>query len=73
MALLQFDTRPRSPAYRLRNALPDGLLRRQWRRGIRRIRRRPAQLAALFDAAGLPVVRELGPRTEEHVFILRKV
>jgi SAM-dependent methyltransferase len=72
MALLQFDTRRPTAAYRLRNALPDAFLRRPWRRGIRRIRRRPSQLAALFDAAGLQLVRELGPHTEEHVFILRK-
>jgi SAM-dependent methyltransferase len=72
LALLQFDTRPPTAAYRLRNALPDGLLPRPWRRGIRRIRRSPSQLAALFDAAGLQLVRELGPQTEEHVFILRK-
>ncbi len=72
VALLQFDTRRVSAAYRLRNVLPDALLPRPWRRGIRRIRRSPARLAALFDAAGLQVLREIGPRTEEHVFILRK-
>lgn len=72
VALLQFDTRPPSPAYRLRNALPDVLLPRMWRRGIRRIRRSPQRLGPLFGAAGLEVTRQLGPRTEEHVFILRK-
>ena len=72
VALLQFDTRRPSPAYRLRNALPDALLPRMWRRGIRRIRRSPARLAALFDAAGLHVTRELGPQSVEHVYILRK-
>ncbi|MHC4416680.1 MAG: class I SAM-dependent methyltransferase [Planctomycetota bacterium] len=71
-ALLQFDTRRPSAAYRLRNALPDPVLPRPWRRDIRRIRRTPAHLAALFDSAGLQVVRELAPRTAEHVFILRK-
>ncbi|MHC4421921.1 MAG: class I SAM-dependent methyltransferase [Planctomycetota bacterium] len=72
VALLQFDTRRSSAAYRLRNALPDALLPRMWRRGIRRIRRSPARLAPLFGAAGLHVTREIGPRTEEHVYILRK-
>jgi hypothetical protein len=72
MALLQFDTRRPTAAYRLRNALPDVFLPRPWRQGIRRIRRSPSQLAALFDDAGLQLVRELGPQTEEHVFILRK-
>jgi SAM-dependent methyltransferase len=71
-ALLQFDTRRPTAAYRLRNALPDAFLPRPWRRGIRRIRRSPSQLAALFDAAGLQLLRELGPQTKEHVFILRK-
>jgi SAM-dependent methyltransferase len=72
VALLQFDTRRPSPAYRLRNALPDALLPRPWRKGIRRMRRSPTWLATLFGAVGLDVARELGPRTEEHVFILRK-
>jgi SAM-dependent methyltransferase len=72
VALLQFDTRRPSPAYRLRNALPDALLPRPWHKGIRRIRRNPAWLATLFDAVELDVVRELGLRTQEHVFIIRK-
>lgn len=57
VALLQFDTRPRTPLYRLRNALPDVLLPWTWRRGIRRIRRSPAQVAALLRAAGLRTAR----------------
>jgi SAM-dependent methyltransferase len=72
VALLQFDTRRPTAVYRARNTLPDALLPRPWRRGIRRIRRRPSQLASLFEAAGLQLGRELGPQTEEHVFILRK-
>ncbi len=72
VALLQFDTRRPSPAYRLRNTLPDPLLPRTWRKSIRRIRRKPSQLTAMFDDVGLQPVRETGPRTEEHVFILRK-
>lgn len=71
-AHLQFDTRPRSLAYRVRNALPDFVLPRTWRRGVRRIRRAPAELRALFADAGLRVVHELRPDTEEHVFILRR-
>lgn len=71
-AHLQFDTRPRTAAYRVRNALPDFVLPRTWRRGVRRIRRNPADLRALFAANGLRVAHELRPDTEEHVFILRK-
>ncbi len=72
VALLQFDTRPRSPASRLRNALPDILLPRPWRRGIRRIRRSPDVLAKILEDAGFEGVREEGKGTEEHVFVLRK-
>jgi SAM-dependent methyltransferase len=70
--LLQFDTRRSSPVYRARNAVPDALLPRPWRRGIRRVRRSPAMLNALFASVGLNLVREIGPRTAEHVFILQK-
>jgi SAM-dependent methyltransferase len=72
VALLQFDTRRVSAAYRLRNAQPDLFLPRPWRRGIRRIRRRPSQLEDLFEAAGLTPVRQQGAGTDQHVFILRK-
>jgi len=71
VAYLQFDTRPATLAYRLRNSLPDFLLPRSWRRGIRRIRRSRADLARLFGKHGLSVVREEGADTEYHVFILR--
>ncbi len=72
MALLQFDTRARTQAYRLRNALPDILLPRPWRRGIRRIRRSPHVLAKLLTDAGFERVREEGKGTQEHVFVVRK-
>ena len=72
VALLQFDTRPRTQAYRLRNALPDILLPRPWRRGIRRIRRSPDDLAKILTDAGLQPVRQEGKGTAEHVFIVRK-
>ncbi len=72
VALLQFDTRPQTQAYRLRNALPDILLPRPWRRGIRRIRRSHHVLAKLLTAAGFERVRDEGKGTQEHVFVLRK-
>ncbi|MHC4414416.1 MAG: class I SAM-dependent methyltransferase [Planctomycetota bacterium] len=72
VAFLQFDTRRSSIPYRLRNALPDSTLPRLWRRGIRRIRRSPGQLAALFDEAGFQRIRERGAGTHQHVFTLRK-
>jgi SAM-dependent methyltransferase len=66
-ALLQFDTRPRTLPYLLRNTVPDALLPWTWRRGIRRIRRAPGQVAALLRAAGLRTLREDGSGTERHV------
>ncbi len=70
VALFQFDTRPRTAAYLVRNALPDIVLPRLWRRGIRRIRRRPDRIAAILDAAGLRTLREHGEGTDVHVLTL---
>ncbi len=70
VALLQFDTRPRTAAHLVRNALPDVVLPRRWRRGIRRIRRRPDRIAAILDAAGLRTLRKRGEGTDNHVVTL---
>ena len=72
VAMLQFDTRSRSALYRFRNKLPDVVLPRPWRRGIRRIRRSPADVARILMEAGLAPVREEGKGTAEHAVILRK-
>lgn len=72
VAYLQFDTRPRTMAYGLRNKLPDFLLPKRWRRGIRRIRRDRAVLVRLFETHGLSVLQELNSNTAYHVFILGK-
>lgn len=71
-AYLQFDTRRRTLGYAVRNRLPDRLLLRQWRRGIRRIRRSRETLIDLFSASRLAVVDELGRGTEDHVFIVKQ-
>jgi Methyltransferase domain len=71
LAYLQFDTRPKSTAYRLRARLPDFLLPRFWRRGIRRIRRSPEEIEGAIRRAGLKVVAELTPGTDYHRYILR--
>jgi SAM-dependent methyltransferase len=71
VAYLQFDTRRRTLLYRVRNLVPDPLLPRSWRRGIRRIRRAPESLRNLFQAHGLQVCHELGRESEYHAFILR--
>lgn len=70
LAYLQFDTRPHTLAYRVKTVAPDRVLPSHWRRGIRRIRRRPADLHALFDRAGLTVVDEVRPNSADHVFVL---
>jgi SAM-dependent methyltransferase len=71
VAYLQFDTRNRTLSYRLRNILPDAVLPRPWRRGIRRIRRSPQSVREVFRAAGLEIVEDLGAGTADHVFLLR--
>lgn len=72
IAYLQFDTRPQNLAYRLKSRLPDFLLPRFWRRGIRRIRRFPEELEMGIYSAGLEIVGELAPFTAYHRYILRK-
>ena len=72
VASLQFDTRPTTLAYRLRNALPDRALPRDWRRGIRRIRRSRETLLELFERVGLAIEAETGSASAENVFILRR-
>jgi SAM-dependent methyltransferase len=72
VAHLQFDTRPRNLLYRTRNLLPDFVLPRVWRRGVRRIRRDPAEIRELLARHGLRPVREIDEHTAEHVFIAVK-
>jgi SAM-dependent methyltransferase len=71
VAYLQFDTRPKSLAYRLKTQLPDLSLPRFWRRGIRRIRRSPQELTASMHRAGLKIVAEFTPQTAYHRYLLR--
>jgi SAM-dependent methyltransferase len=71
LAYLQFDTRPKAFLYRLKTRLPDFLLPRFWRRGIRRIRRSPEEIEACIRQAGMEIVQELTPRTGYHRYILR--
>jgi len=71
LAYLQFDTRPKTFAYRLKTRLPDFLLPRFWRRGIRRIRRSIDEIEPAMRRAGLETVGELTPHTAYHRYILR--
>jgi SAM-dependent methyltransferase len=72
VACLQFDTRPASLAYHVKSGLPDFLLPRFWRRGIRRIRRSPLEIEECLHEAGLQVLGELAPATELHRYIVCK-
>ena len=70
VAYLHFDTRPADLLYRVRPFVPDRLLPRPWRRGIRRVRRPRQQLLDLVRAAGLVVLEEHAPDTGDHVLVL---
>lgn len=71
IAYLQFDTRSRTFAYYVKTAMPDFLLPRFLRRGIRRVRRNPAEIEAALSRNGLRVVRELTPATAYHRYVVR--
>jgi SAM-dependent methyltransferase len=71
LAYLQFDTRPRDLRYRLKTRLPDFLLPRFWRKGIRRIRRSSEEIEACIRRAGMEILGELAPHTAYHRYILR--
>ena len=70
VAYLHFDTRPGSALYSVRNRVPDALLPRLWRHGIRRVPRPRARLLELFEATGLRVVREARRDTAFQVFVV---
>lgn len=67
----QFDTRRRTLPYLALRLLPDAVLPRPARKGIRRIRRKPARLRRLFDSCGLMVLEELRADSDYHAFLLR--
>ena len=73
LACLQFDTRPSTLTYRIRNKLPDFLLPRQWRKGVKRIRREPSEIIRLFKDHELSILKEKNGDTANHIFILKKV
>jgi SAM-dependent methyltransferase len=70
-AYLQFDTRPATLAYHLKTALPDFVLPKYLRRGIRRIRRSPSEIQKTFARNGLSVIQERTPRSADHHYLLR--
>ncbi len=72
IAVLQFDTRRASAVTALVQKLPDALLPRIRRRGIRRHRRPAAQIRAFAAAAGLTLEAERSADTAEHWFRYRR-
>jgi GT2 family glycosyltransferase/SAM-dependent methyltransferase len=72
VAVLQFDTRPRSPGLRQAYRLPDRLLPRANRRGIRRHRRDAQVIRGLAEQAGLTIEEELGVASAAHWLRLRR-
>lgn len=72
IAQLQFDTRHQSLPYKIRNIIPEFLLPRTYRKGVRRIRRNPEVLRNLFMKFGLHIIKEENANTENHTFFLKK-
>lgn len=71
-ARLQFDTRPHTILYRCRNRLPDWLLPKTQRKGIRRVRRKPETLEKIFKWNNLKIVKEEREDTARHIYLLKK-
>jgi cyclopropane fatty-acyl-phospholipid synthase-like methyltransferase len=72
-AYLQFDTRQQDYLYHIKSTLPDFLLPRFWRRGIRRIRRSTEEIESAFRCAGLEIIGEWAPRTHYHRYLIRRM
>jgi cyclopropane fatty-acyl-phospholipid synthase-like methyltransferase len=70
VAYLQFDTRPQTFAYHVKTAAPDFMLPKLLRRGIRRVRRKTAEIERALARNGLQVVRELTPATAYHRYVV---
>jgi cyclopropane fatty-acyl-phospholipid synthase-like methyltransferase len=69
---VQFDTRPANVVYHVKNHLPDAVLPRNFRRGVRRIRRTMHDIASLADASGLQLNASRGAGTEDTEFVFTK-
>ena len=72
VAQLQFDTRPPTLLAGVRAVLPDTLLPRTQRRGIRRVRRDAAWVHDVLGSSGLELLREREAGTAAHRFIVRR-
>jgi cyclopropane fatty-acyl-phospholipid synthase-like methyltransferase len=68
----QFDTRPATALYRIKTALPDAVLPRTWRRGVRRIRRVAPRIVEVARTLALEPVLERGAGTFDTEFVFRR-
>ena len=71
-AYVQFDTRSQNLLYRLKNKMPDFLLPRSQRRGIRRIRRVAKEIENIIKKMGFAIIEQRQPNSEYHFFLLQK-
>ncbi len=71
-AYLHFDTRPPNGVYHLKNKLPNFLLTRSQRRGIRRIRRNSKEIEAHIKKLGFSIIEQWSPRSKNHFLLLKK-
>jgi len=71
-AYLQFDTREQNLLYQWKTELPDFVLPRFWRRGIRRIRRSSMEIEVCLRRAGLEIVGEMDAHSAYHRYILKR-
>jgi SAM-dependent methyltransferase len=69
---VQFDTRRPNILYHLRNRLPDAILPRTSRRGVRRIRRTAPQIIDLAARCGLELLQDHGRGSLDHEFLFRR-
>ena len=72
IAQIQFDTRNTNLLYTIRNWIPDFLLPRPQRKGIRRVRRSIEGLKMKIKENGLKIVEEYNPQSAIHIFVLKK-
>jgi cyclopropane fatty-acyl-phospholipid synthase-like methyltransferase len=72
IANLHFDTRKKDLAYIIKNILPDVILPKPYKRGIRRIRRNSNELIKIFNENNLHIIENINSNSSENIFILRK-
>ncbi len=70
-AYLQFDTRNQTLDYKVKMVIPDFMLPRLLRRGIRRVRREPSEIEYAFARNGLRVIREMTASTSYHRYVVQ--